>query len=338
MAWYHIPGHDQDVAVVSRVRLSRNLADLPFPSKLDAPRARELITRVGEVLEQNGFTRSDPSELTRPAAYALVERQYVSPAFVRESLPHALFLNEPCNLSVSVCVEDHIRLRSVLPGLALRDGLAGVLGIESLLDRAFPLAFDERLGYLSRSPMELGCGVRASVMLCLPMLEAEGRIEPLTARLAQTGVLLRAICRPGTGGSLYRLTGRPMLGVSEEDSIATPEEAAGRVIEAERRARQALSGTARERVRDRVRRAEAILRSAYLLTATEVPGLLAEARLGAALGMAEEVRVEAVTAALIESMPAGLSSVASDISPADSETARDALRARLVRERLFGAS
>ena len=92
MAWYHIPGNDQDVVISSRVRFARNVAEYPFVSRLDAPRAREIVNRIGSILEKNGFSRIDFSDISRSTAQSLVEKHYASPVFVRESLPHALFL------------------------------------------------------------------------------------------------------------------------------------------------------------------------------------------------------------------------------------------------------
>ena len=111
MACYHIPGNEQDIAVSTQVRFLRNLVDLPFTSRLDTARARDLLNRVGNILEKNGFTRIDMSDISRTIAHSLIEKHYVGPSFVRESLPHALFLNEPCNLSVMVGDEDHIRIQ-----------------------------------------------------------------------------------------------------------------------------------------------------------------------------------------------------------------------------------
>ncbi len=331
MAWYHIPGKDQDVVVSTRVRLSRNIAELPFPPRLDAARAREVITRVGEILEKNGFSRLEPGGLSRTAAYALVEKQYVEPSFLRESLPHAVFLNEPCDLSISVCEEDHIRLGALRPGLSLGDALAGAMEVEALLDRAMELAFDERLGYLTRSPDELGTGLRASVILSLPLLGTSGRMEGLMQSLSQTGLSLRALGGE-RGGWLYRLSNRTTLGASEEELIGNLDEAARRIMENERRLRSAGGESEQERLVDRVCRAEGILRSARLMSAEELVSLLDDVRLGAAMGILSGVKVEALTALLIEAMPAGLA-LGSECE-GQSEQVQARIRARLVQERL----
>ena len=162
MAWYEIPGAEQDVALCTCARLSRNLEAFPFPARLEPAGAKEVISAVGAVLTENGFTAIDFAEISRTAACALVEKCYAGPEFIRESLPHALYLNEPCGISAMLCGQDHVRLRCIRPGLAVRDAYAGVSGVEGQLDARFDLAFDERLGYLTHDPVnwERGCASR----------------------------------------------------------------------------------------------------------------------------------------------------------------------------------
>ncbi len=326
MSWYHIPGCEQDVAVCTRVRLSRNLSDFPYPARLDPARAREIISRVGAVLEKNGFSRQDFSELSRSAAYALAERQYVSASALRESLPHALFLNEPCNLAVTVCAEEHIRLQSIRPGLELRDAAAGAFEVEALLDSALTFAFHERWGYLTRDPADLGTGLRAAVLLCLPVLEIIGQCRALCESLDRSGQYLR---KCGDSG-LYLLSHRSAAGMEEDALIAALEASTRHIIDAEREARRTLDGEARERLVDRILRTDAILRVTHLLAEDELPAMLTDLRLGAAMGVLQDVRVEAVTAALIETQPAGLIPSGKGMTVAE----RDALRAQGIRERI----
>ncbi len=327
MAWYHIPGHEQDVAVSTRVRLSRNIEGYPYPARLEPTGAQEIIGRVGDILEKNGFTKEDFADLSRQAVYALAERQYIGAAALRESLPHALFLNEPCNLAVSVCAEEHIRLQSIRPGLELFDAWAGASEVETLLDAALPFAFDEKLGYLSRCPADLGTGLRASVILCLPMLESTGRIAELAAAVDRSGHRLR---RCG-GGSLYLLSHRAVWGLGEDEIIRALDAAARHIIHAERRARVSNDREDAERVADRLVRSEAILRVARRLSEEELPEALCDLRLGAAMGILDKIKVEAVTVALIETQPAGLSSDSTGAGDEDIE----ARRAIAVRERIF---
>ena len=71
MAWYEIPGAEQDVALCTCARLSRNLEAFPFPARLEPAGAKEVISAVGAVLTENGFTAIDFAEISRTAACAL---------------------------------------------------------------------------------------------------------------------------------------------------------------------------------------------------------------------------------------------------------------------------
>ena len=133
---------------------------------------------------------------------------------------------------------------------------------------------------------------------------------------------------------LYRLTNRGTLGVTEEETLASLAEAANSVIDAERGLRNGLSGEERERLADRILRAEGVLRHARMVTAAELPGLLGLLRLGAAMGLTPEIKVETLTTLLTEAMPATLALGAE--TPPKHDTERDILRARMVRERVFG--
>ena len=336
MSWYHIAGHQQDTVVCTCVRLSRNLAGYPFPARLDAVGAKAIIDLVGGVLEPNGFVRTDFADLTRAAAESLVEKRFISPRFARESLPHALFLNDACNLSVMVCEEDHIRIQCILPGFALQDAWKGAAKVEALLDGALELSFDPRLGYLTASPLHLGTALRGSVMLSLPLLGAVGRAEALGHQLDRTGLSLRGIFGDGSAavGGLYRISSRATLGVSEEEILARLSEGVESVIQAERKAREGLTGGDLDRLTDRIRRAEGILRHAHILTAAEAVELMGLMRLGAAMGITRGIRVETMTALLTEALPATLTLGVEP--PPKNRAEEDMLRARVVRERVFG--
>ena len=336
MAWYHIPGNDQDVVISSRVRFARNVAEYPFVSRLDAPRAREIVNRIGSILEKNGFSRIDFSDISRSTAQSLVEKHYASPVFVRESLPHALFLNEPCNLSAMVCEEDHIRLQCILSGFSLQDAINGAGKIESQLDSEVAFAFDPHLGYLTGCPTNLGTAMRASVMLCLPMLTVSGRMESISLQLGQMGLLLRGIYGEGTAsaGCMYQLSNRITMGLSEEEILERLHHAATEIIVLERQIRAKISGLEKAKLIDRIQRSEGILRYAHALTASEMLEKLTDLRVGAAMGL-NDYRVEIMTSLLVEGMPATLS-LGVD-SPPKQDLDCEILRAKVVKTQLFGA-
>lgn len=337
MSWYEIPGVDQDVAISTRVRFARNIAGYPFPSRLDAPRAKEIIGKAASVLEKNGFIKVEFSDISRLMAESLVERRYVSPLFVKESLPHALFLNEPCNLAVMVCEEDHLRIQCIQPGLSLKDAYEGAEKIEGLFDSAFELSFEERLGYLTACPTNIGTAMRASVMLALPVLTEMGRLESAAKRLESMGLILRGMFGEGSGamGGLYQVSNRREPGVSESEILEQLSVGVSMLLDAERGARESRYAADPDRWIDACHRAEGVLRHAHLLSASELLTLSGKLRCGIALGILRDMRMEDLNRLLVEAMPATLT-LSADPHPKD-ERGRDILRAKTVRARLFGA-
>lgn len=333
MSWYHIPGNEQDVAIRTGVILRRNLAGVPFPSRLDAAGARDLLRRAGELLEQNGFTRIDFTDISGTSAQALSEKGFITPQFARKSLPHALFLNDACNLSVMVCEEDHLCFRGIFPGLAVADAADGALKLEALADSRLTLAFHPEWGYLTASPARIGCGLEASVTLSIPLLSASGRLEGFTRQLSRMGLQLRKDYSD-TAGMVYELSNRVTLGLTEEEVIGLVEDGARSLLEAERNIRKAITGEERELLADRILRAEGILRYARLVSLAEMHEYLALLRLGAAMELCEGIRVESLTALLCEAMPAGLLLLSDP--PPKSPSEQDVFRANLIRNRLFG--
>lgn len=334
MAWYHIPGNEQDVVVSSRVRFARNLSGVAFASRMDTNGAERVLEEVGELLEGGGFAKTDFANISRVAAYALVEQHYASPAFIKVSLPHALYVNQPCHLSVMLCEEDHVRLQCIQPGFALRAAHEGASKIEQMLDAHLTFAFDERLGYLTQCPTNLGSGMRASVMMFLPMLGGSGRMEGLSAQLENMGVSVRGAFGEGTAasGHLYQLSNRLTLGVSEEDILSGLESVISHVMNTERELRGGVQGKAYDHLCDQVKRSLGILTHAHLLSAGEMLSLLSYVRLGVAMGMIEGVKIPTLTTLLVEAMPAMLSLTCD--TPPENDRQRDLLRASFVREKL----
>lgn len=51
--WIRCTDKDEDIVLSSRIRLARNIKNLPFPNKLDVEKAKELVTQVEEALYVN---------------------------------------------------------------------------------------------------------------------------------------------------------------------------------------------------------------------------------------------------------------------------------------------
>lgn len=331
--WYQAKGNEQDTVLSSRVRFARNLAGYRFGEGLSDADADAVIDKIGAALG-NAYTRVDFAGISPLAAESYVEQHLVSREFAEKKGPHALFRNDGQSVYVMACEEDHIRLQSILPGLALRDAYRFACACDDVLDAALDIAFDEKLGYLTHCPTNLGTGMRASVMLFLPALTAGGYISSLSHQLAKVGLTMRGLYGEGSAphGCIYQVSNQVTLGLSEEDILHKLEEFVQSIIEKERKLR--ASGTAEEKERraDRYARAEGTLRYATLLSSEEFFSLYQNIKLGIAAGVITDISDETLNALLVSILPATLTLAAAE--QPKTGLARDRERAAFVKRAL----
>lgn len=330
MAWYNTLGKDSDTVISTRVRLARNINGYPFASRLDVAKANEIIEKVSVPLEASGFRKIHFSDLSPVMATSYVERHYVSPEFATKEAPHALFLQETAGLAVMVCEEDHLRIQSILPGLALEDAYLNASRTEKRLDEDFDFAYSDTLGYLTHCPTNLGTGMRASVMMFLPALTRGGYMDSLANQLSKLGFTMRGLFGEGSGsaGCIYQISNQITLGITEEDTLQKMNEVIRQITESEQKARKKITGDALDRLTDRILRSEGVLKYAYMISTSEFMKLFSDVRFGISLGIVEDINYEQLGTLLVEAMPATLT-LSSENTP-KTETARDKLRAQKI--------
>ncbi len=334
MAWYQVKGNEADTVISSRIRFARNLNGFAFGKKLTDDKAKEIITQIEGALDGADFARVDMKTLSPVAAQALVEQHFVSPAFAEGKGERALFRCDNKSLYLMACEEDHIRLQCILPGLSLRDAYRFATECDDKLDAALDIAFDEKLGYLTHCPTNLGTGLRASVMLFLPALTEHGMIASLAHQLSKLGLTIRGIWGEGSAahGCLYQVSNQVTLGLSEEDILHKLEETVQNIIGKERQLRGKVAGEARLMLEDKIHRAEGILRYATRMSSEEFFSLYKDLKLGIAEGVITSISAETLNTLLVCVMPAMLTQ--NEATPPKTAAERDALRAAFIKNAL----
>ena len=102
----------------------------------------------------------------------------------------------------------------------------------------FDYAFDEKLGYLTCCPTNLGNGMRASIMMHLPGLVLTKRVSILD-QLGNFGMTVRGLFGEGSQslGDLYQISNQSTIGQSEQDILTNLQSVAQQIIKEERNAR-----------------------------------------------------------------------------------------------------
>lgn len=332
--WYKKPGNNTDTVISTRIRLARNIDGIPFPSRMDDAQRREVNHRVRDAVFANPVIASDykyieMDTLGDAEAMAMAERHIISPEFANNRSGRALILSSDESVSIMLCEEDHIRIQVLRSGFDLEGAYDTADKIDTLIDQSMRYAFDERLGYLTECPSNLGTGLRASVMLHLPALESSGILGRFAAAVSKIGLTIRGTFGEGTRAtaSMYQLSNQVTLGISEKNAIDNLAAIAKQAMAQEKAARAALDRSALE---DTVWRAYGTLKYARSLSTEEFMDLISKVRIGISEGIITGISAESADALIFDCGAAAISAGGNNPNAAE----RDRIRAKTVRESL----
>lgn len=304
--WYE--NSAEPVTVSTRIRLARNLSNVPFPGTMSGSQMLETNRKIADTLCNGNSVLSkdlrciEMDQLPDAEAYAMVERHIISPNFAKNRANRMLVLSEDESISIMLGEEDHIRIQVLLPGFRLEEAYDIADKIDTVLGEELPIAFDEELGFLTECPTNLGTGLRASVMLHLPAIEHAGEIGRIAETVSKIGLTIRGTYGEGSkcDASLYQLSNQVTLGLTEQAAIQNLTTLAGQIIDKEKKERNLLNRTALE---DYVYRAWGILTNARVLTSKEMMGLVSRVRLGVDCGILHLAQPQLPIQLLIETQP-----------------------------------
>ena len=119
-AWYASQGPENDVVLSTRVRLARNLANFPFPSKFkddDAFRVRSLVfDSFSHCEEPDKYQGVVSAELDELGSLILEERGVLESKFAKDT-GSGIIVRTDGKLSCAINTKDHVHLASFVPGL-----------------------------------------------------------------------------------------------------------------------------------------------------------------------------------------------------------------------------
>ena len=273
----------------SRVRLARNYEDLPFDARRPGV-AETCVSRTANALalsgEDKGFALLTMVSLGEDRRGALVESRLISRELAA-SPDSAVLLREEDRLSVMMGEEDHLRIQAITDGLSLDEAAARCFAVEDALSRHVRFAFDSQLGYLTACPTDTGTGMRASLLMHLPMLAHHKQMGSVGSIAAKVGLNARGYYGEGSEalGDIYQISNQITLGRTEAEVIATVTALGEQLSETEAELRRHALSERRTATEDKVFRAWGILMNARLLPLKEFFSLWSALRLGAVLGL-----------------------------------------------------
>lgn len=244
--WYEQTDGERPAVVSSRVRLVRNWNRYVFPERmtetdsLDMIRQLKLGLRGLTQLDHRDYEYIDLQRLGDLDKKVLQERRIINETIAARKKPSGVILSEDECVEIVLNGTDHIRIQLLSAGLHLEELWKQADRIDDYINEQIEYAFDEKYGYLTSFPTNMGTGLRASVVLHLPSLSMGKKFNGLAAEMSRFGVSVKSVYGEGNEnyGALYEVSNQKTLGISEKEILDLVARAAIQLSTQERQVRK----------------------------------------------------------------------------------------------------
>ena len=325
--------------ISSRIRLARNWKDYKFPNRLTTTEAGEMIQRLREELSGLGesageeFTSVMVAEIPETARMAMRERRVFNAGIVDRKTPVGLMLSESEDISLVLNGDDHIRLQLLSPNNRLYPLWEKADRLDDCINEHVNYAFNDRYGYLTSFPTNVGTGMRANVVVHLPALSTGKQFPKLLESMTRFGVTIRGVYGSSkeNPGALYDVSNAKTLGLSEREILDIVSKVAVKLNNEENQVRRkSLEAHRLERV-DETFKAYGLLKYARKLTIKDALNYLSQVMAGITDGIVEASEPCSLYRLYLGVQPSNLISLSD--RPVDREKI-DAVRADYIRREL----
>lgn len=306
--WLKDSGEYRDVVVSSRIRLARNLDNYKFPIRIGMDEAKHVYDDVIKSLDKNKYLDFKIKDIPLIERNMLVEKHIISPALLYNPNISGFAMSEQEDETIMINEEDHLRIQVLDSGLSLKKAWEKADGLDNQLENKLRYAYDERIGYLTSCPTNLGTGLRASVMLHLPAMEMTKEINKVLTTIAQFGLAVRGVYGEGSKalGSLYQISNQSTLGDNEETIIKKIDHLIRQIAEKERISRKNIFEKNSINFEDKIFRAYGILKNTRIISTDEAVRLISFLKLGISAGLITDNSINDMDKLFIEIQPASL--------------------------------
>ena len=277
------------VVVSDRVRLARNYHDLPFSTVKSPENALLCTARARQAMEalEDEYTLYQLNAMPQLERQKLVERHLISHDLLKNVDIGAALIRSDKRVSVMVNEEDHLRIQAIGNGTSLAQTAQEAFAAEEALEDVCTFSFDPQLGYLTSCPTNTGTGMRASLMMHLPMLTRYKQMGNVNQSIAKLGLTIRGIYGEGSEalGDLYQVSNQVTLGRTEEEIIDAVNAVGQKMIDMELALRQRAMKEKASELTDALWRSYGLLRYARQMDEKEFMQHWSHLRLGCTLNI-----------------------------------------------------
>lgn len=298
--WFKEVSKDSDVVISSRVRFARDIKGYKFPIIMYDDEKRSVISLLENKIDKCKYKLLEMKDIDDITKLSLMEQHIISKEFVPNDLG-AIITNEDSSIVAMVNEEDHLRIQAFEAGFNVDKCYRKLEEFTDELEKKVEYIKNDKYGYITSCPTNVGSGMRVSVLLHLPALARIGLLNKLLDQAASIGVSVRGLYGENTSGDgyMYQISNQKTLGMSDENIISGIKAIITSIIEQERKAREILNKDNIQFV-DEIYRAFGVLKNARVMSEDEALKLLSKLRLGVSIGIINDVSLQKVQELMVD--------------------------------------
>ena len=279
----------KEIVLSSRVRLARNFEDIPFDVSQRPEFAAVCVSRAVGAMKNAGldkgfelFRLKDMSDASRKA---MAESRLISRDLLQHADTAAALVRPQDAVTVMIGEDDHLRIQAIRPEMDLLSAAAACFRVDDALSRQVSFAYDDQLGYLTACPTNTGTGMRASLLMHLPLLTKGKQMGNVGQLVSKVGLNIRGVYGEGSEalGNIYQVSNQVTLGRTEQELISTVTALGNQLCDMETTLRDKALSDGRTELEDMVWRAWGAMSNARLMPLNEFYQHWSSIRLGAAM-------------------------------------------------------
>ncbi len=289
-------GPRNDMVLSTRVRIGRNVAGVQFAPDMDENSIAFISSIAANFISSSTAPRDmtfvDISVLDVHQKRMLREKNLIT-SEMESANGTFVIIDSGRDFSVLVNESDHFRIQVIRPGFQLHEAFSLADTVDDELNSSAAYAFSERYGYLTPNPANAGTGMKVSVILHLPVLTIQKRINETVHPVRESGFQITGTLGNSGRiiGCLYLVCNRKYLGVSEIETIDVCDDLVNRIIKLEDDARDEFFSTSRKELEDSVFRSLGTLLYARRINYAEALEHLSRIRLGIVMSVIKDIEV-----------------------------------------------
>lgn len=239
---------NNEFVISTRVRCGRSLQGYPFNPCLTEGQYKEMEDKVkGQLSSMSGELKGTYYPLTgmdKKTQQQLIDDHFLfkeGDRFLQAAnacrywpTGRGIYHNDAKTFLVWVNEEDHLRIISMQKGGDLKEVFTRLVNGIKTIESKVPFSRDNRLGFLTFCPTNLGTTIRASVHIALPKLAAD--LKKLEAVAGKYNLQVRGTRGEHTEseGGVYDISNKRRMGLTEYQAVREMQDGILELIKIER--------------------------------------------------------------------------------------------------------